>query len=186
MRILALDLGTKTGWALSQYTAGVRHITSGVQSFSPGRFEGGGMRFLRLGAWLEEVNKLCGGVQAIYFEEVRRHASTDAAHAYGGYMGKLTEWCELNHVPYQGVPVGTIKKHATGKGNASKEEMMAKAKARGHTPKDDNEADALAILYWAFDHAPTSTPDIRPASDQQPAGRIPLGSLRLARRPMRS
>ena len=28
-------------------------------------------------------------------------------------------------IPYQGVPVGTIKKHATGKGNAGKDEMIA-------------------------------------------------------------
>lgn len=186
MRILALDLGTKTGWAIGEVQLrSHRVLSSGVQSFTPGRFEGGGMRFLRLGAWLDELDKLSGGLHAIYFEEVRRHASTDAAHAYGGYMGKLTEWCEIHKVPYQGVPVGTIKKHATGKGNASKEEMLAKARQRGHAPKDDNEADALAILYWTFDHAPTSTPGLRPAPDQQPAGRVPLGSIRLARRPMR-
>ncbi len=33
-------------------------------------------------------------------------------------MGHLTAWCEHHNIPYQGVPVGTIKKHATGKGNA--------------------------------------------------------------------
>ncbi len=49
------------------------------------------------------------------------------------------------------VPVGTIKKHATGKGNASKQEMVACARARGHQPADDNEADALALLYLAAD-----------------------------------
>ena len=47
------------------------------------------------------------------------------------------------------MPVGTIKKHATGKGNASKDEMVASARARGHAPTDDNEADALALLHWA-------------------------------------
>ncbi|MBT8166803.1 DUF882 domain-containing protein [Ruegeria litorea] len=30
-------------------------------------------------------------------------------------MATLTAWAELRGVPYQGVPVGTIKKHATGK-----------------------------------------------------------------------
>lgn len=186
MNILALDLGTKTGWALCGLTPlGKRQIQSGVESFAPGRFEGAGMRFLRFGAWLSEMHRIGGGLQALYFEEVRNHVSTDSAHAYGGYMGKMTEWCEVNNVPYQGVPVGTIKKHATGKGNASKDQMLAKARERGHTPKDDNEADALAILYWAFDHAPTSTPDVRPAPDQQPARRVPVEAVRLARRPMR-
>ena len=65
-------------------------------------------------------------------------------------MGHLTAWCEHHNIPYQGVPVGTIKKHATGKGNAGKDEMIAAIRARGHTPGDDNEADALALLHWAI------------------------------------
>jgi Holliday junction resolvasome RuvABC endonuclease subunit len=86
----------------------------------------------------------------VYFEEVRRHAGVDAAHAYGGFMGQLTAWCEHHQIPYQGVPVGTIKKHATGKGNASKEDMIAAARRQGFDPADDNEADALALLAWAI------------------------------------
>jgi Holliday junction resolvasome RuvABC endonuclease subunit len=89
---------------------------------------------------------------AVYFEEVRRHAATDAAHVYGGLLATLTAYCEEKKCPYQGVPVGTIKKHATGKGNASKQQMIAAMKAKGHSPADDNEADALAILYWALEH----------------------------------
>ena len=34
---------------------------------------------------------------------VRRHAGVDAAHAYGGFMGHLTAWCEHHNIPYQGV-----------------------------------------------------------------------------------
>ena len=45
--------------------------------------------------------------------------------------------------------MGTIKKHATGKGNAGKAAMIAAARARGFAPQDDNEADALALLAWA-------------------------------------
>ena len=44
MTILALDLGTQTGWALACRDGS---LTSGSQSFKPQRFEGGGMRFLR-------------------------------------------------------------------------------------------------------------------------------------------
>ena len=62
-------------------------------------------------------------------------------------MGQLTAWCEHHQIPYEGVPVGTIKKHATGKGNAGKEDMIASAQARGHNPADDNEADAIALVY---------------------------------------
>jgi Holliday junction resolvasome RuvABC endonuclease subunit len=84
------------------------------------------------------------------FEEVRAHRGTAAAHTYGAFLGQLTAWCELHQVPYQGVPVGTIKKHATGRGNAGKDEVIAAMRAKGFYPADDNEADALALLQWAL------------------------------------
>ena len=146
--ILTLDLGTHTGWALHLPDAS---ITSGTQHFKPQRFEGGGMRFLRFKRWLADLLSASGHINAVYFEEVRRHAGVDAAHAYGGFMGHLTAWCEHHNIPYQGVPVGTIKKHATGKGNAGKDEMIASVQLRGHAPCDDNEADALALLHWAIE-----------------------------------
>lgn len=146
-RILALDLGTTTGWALRLVDG---TITSGSESFRPQRFEGGGMRYLRFRHWLTEVKQTADAIHAVYFEEVRRHAGVDAAHAYGGFLAHLTAWCEHHQIPYQGVPVGTIKKHATGKGNAGKDAMIAAAQAQGFDPADDNEADALAILQWAI------------------------------------
>ena len=145
--ILALDLGTTTGWALRDSDG---HITSGSESFRPQRFEGGGMRFLRFKRWLTEIKQSCDGINYLHFEEVRRHVSTYAAHAYGGFLATLTAWCEHHQIPYQGVPVGTIKKHATGKGNAGKADVITAIRARGHNPVDDNEADALALLNWAI------------------------------------
>ena len=139
---LALDLGTTTGWAMANDTG---QVLSGTESFKPGRWEGGGMRYLRFSRWLDEM--AAHGLGGIWFEEVRRHVGTDAAHVYGGLMATLTAWAETRGIPYQGVPVGTIKKHATGKGNAPKEAMIAAAVARGFNPADDNEADALALLH---------------------------------------
>ena len=146
--VLALDLGTTTGWALR---AADGLVTSGTVSFRPGRYDGGGMRYLRFTNWLAEIERLSGPIAAIWFEEVRRHAGTDAAHVYGGLMATLTAWAELRGVPYAGVPVGTIKRHATGHGNAPKAAMIAAAQARGFSPADDNEADALALLHWAIE-----------------------------------
>ena len=134
--LLAPDLGTTTGWAL-RGADGL--ITSGTASFRNGRFDGGGMRYLRFTNWLGALDRLSGPVAAIWFEEVRRHAGTDAAHVFGGLMASLTSWAELRGIPYQGVPVGTIKKHATGKGNAPKQAMIDAARARGFSPADDNE-----------------------------------------------
>jgi Holliday junction resolvasome RuvABC endonuclease subunit len=108
------------------------------------------MRYVRFTRWLDEI---AAGAKLICFEEVRRHAGTDAAHVYGGLMATLTAWAEIRGIPYEGVPVGTIKKHATGKGNANKEAMIAAAVARGYTPCDDNEADALALLHLTLETA---------------------------------
>ena len=146
--ILALDLGTTTGWAIRGFDG---LITSGTASFKPGRYDGGGMRYLRFTNWLTELDRLSGPIATIWFEEVRRHAGTDAAHVYGGLMASLTSWGELRGIPYAGVPVGTIKHHATRKGNANKDAMIAAARARGFSPADDNEADAIAILHWAIE-----------------------------------
>jgi crossover junction endodeoxyribonuclease RuvC len=55
-------------------------------------------------------------------------------------------------MPYVEVPPSTLKKYATGKGNANKSAMLAAAirvlKYQGH---DDNEADALWLLHMAID-----------------------------------
>jgi hypothetical protein len=142
MTVLALDLGTKTGWATR--VGGV--VASGVCDLKGSRYEGGGMRFLRFRRWLDDV---AAEATEIVFEEVRAHKGTDAAHVYGGLLAMLTAWCEEYRVPYRGVPVGEIKKHATGKGNAKKGAMMAAATARGWSFADDNEADALWILDLA-------------------------------------
>ncbi len=144
--VLALDLGQSTGWAMRTVDG---LITSGTVQFRPSRFEGGGMVFLRFRAWLQELDETAGGIGVVFFEEVRRHVGTAAAHAYGGYLAHLTAWAEALKLPYEGVPVGTIKRHATGKGNAGKDEVIAAMRARGFAPGDDNEADALALLDWA-------------------------------------
>jgi hypothetical protein len=146
--ILALDLGTTTGWALGMSDG---RIVSGTEEFRPRRFEGGGMRYLRFTDCLVELSMSGNGLRRVVFEEVRRHAGTDAAHIYGGFLGALTSWCEEHDVPYQGVPVGTIKRFITGKGNADKTAMIAAVRARGFRPVDHNEADAIAILLWAIE-----------------------------------
>ena len=156
--ILALDLGQHTGWAV-RTTDGA--IASGVHEFRPGRYEGGGMPFLRFARWLDELRSETqlpgldpgtggGSPATVFFEEVRRHLGTSAAHCYGGFLAHLTAWCEMNRIPYQGVPVGTIKRHIAGKGNADKAAVIEAVRRLGFAPVDDNEADALALLHWAI------------------------------------
>lgn len=144
--LVALDLGTTTGWALRGRGD---FISSGTVSFKPSRFDGGGMRFVRFRRWLEQLDSDAGPIEAIYYEEVRRHVGTDAAHVYGGLQAVLTSYCEEHLIAYQGVPVGTIKRFIAGKGNADKAAVIDAVRQRGFAPVDDNEADAIAIMLWA-------------------------------------
>lgn len=144
MAVLALDLGTTTGFAL--WTDGA--ITSGSWDMKPKRYEGSGMRYVRFTGMLNDMHAAVG-ITYIVFEEVRRHKGADAAHVYGGFMSHLQAWCEQRGVPLEAYPVGAIKKHWTGNGNASKDMMLDEAKRRGFAPEDDNEADALAMLDMA-------------------------------------
>lgn len=143
MKLLALDLGTSLGWALSDVEAGTLHL-------KPGRFESAGMRFVRFRKHLQEL--LSSGVTHVAYEEVRRHLGVDAAHIYGGLLAIVQEECESRRLQYFGVPVGTIKKTATGKGNASKEQMLEAARLRwpAFTGGED-EADARFVRLCAID-----------------------------------
>ena len=145
--ILALDLGSTMGWAVRDRGGA---IVSGFQKFTANRYEGGGMRFVRMLRWLDDILEV--GIDQVYFEEVRRHLGVNAAHIYGGFMANLTSRCESANpkIPYSGVPVGTIKKFMTGKGNASKEDMISAVCKRGFVVSNDNEADALGLLFYAI------------------------------------
>ena len=147
MNVLTLDLGTTTGWASVQSQVVTQ---SGIVKLHPRRFDGGGIRYLKFSKFLDDLESRIQPITAIFYEEVKRHIGVDAAHAYGGFMAVLTAWCESRHIAYEGVTVGTIKKHITGKGNANKQQVINAVKQLGHQPQDDNESDAIAIAYWAI------------------------------------
>lgn len=139
MSILALDLGKQTGWAI--FTDGV--IQSGSESFHGSSSNKG--HFLNFRNWL---NSLEHKFTEVYFEEVRRHLGTCAAHCYGGFLAFLIAWCEEKNIFYEGVSVKTIKRFITGKGNASKSDVIEAVREKGFSPQDDNEADALALIFY--------------------------------------
>lgn len=145
VRILALDLATKCGWAHSDGP-------SGVWDFSVRRDESSGMRLLRLVAKLDEIfMRCCPGL--IVFEAARHAAPgmQGALIVHAELQGQVKAWCDRLHVNYRGYSPSEIKKHATGKGNAGKPAMMAAAEAKWPDVRilDDNHADALWLLDLA-------------------------------------
>ena len=147
MNILGIDPGTRCGFAVFSDN---QLVTFGEWDLRPKRHEGGGMRFVRLTRYLSELldeNK----IDLIFYELVRRHAGTDAAHVYGGLVASLTALSEERGVAYRGVPVGTCKRLFCGKGNASKQMMIEEAKSRFGIDVTDNEADAMAVALAGMD-----------------------------------
>lgn len=148
--VLALDLGTKLGWAIRHADA---RIESGARDFSPERHEGDGLRFLRFRAWLHDTKRRleAAGEQIglIRYERVDfiRPGQVYAAHVWGGNWATVTTWAEHHGIACEGVPVGTIKRAVTGKGNAKKPAIMAAIRAMGFDPRTTDEADALAVLH---------------------------------------
>lgn len=176
--ILALDLATSTGWALRGRDGSV---TSGVQLFDVRRGESPGMRFLRCRRWLAEMlGDLRIGDNAASWD-VEEHRSTirlvrqvdvvayEKAHHRGGHataclVGLATvvqEEAARLGIELAPVATGTLKKHATGSGGASKEQMVRAAIKRWPHRRDgileenqalgEDEADALCVLAWALD-----------------------------------
>lgn len=141
-RILALDLGTKFGWA-HQDEGG--RISWGTEKLVRHKARPGGV-FSDFSHWLA-VRLSKGLPEAVVIENVRRHSSTLAAHAFGGYRAVVMMRCESLAIPLYQLEVPRIKKVASGKGSASKTEMIESVRNLGFAVDDDDEADAVAILY---------------------------------------
>lgn len=149
MRILSLDLATKTGWALWDGS----RIESGVQDFTRKRGESHGFLFWSFDRWLETV--FIVGIDLIIYEQpatFRSGAANAIAHGLSAFLQKR---CEQHGLAATVVNTMTLKKWATGSGRAGKEEMIQAARRRGFVHldyiPDDNEADALLLLAYAIE-----------------------------------
>lgn len=143
--ILALDLATITGWAFLQANGG---FESGTMKLDLRRGESPGMRFLRFNRWLKEMLDEYPTDLVIY--EQAHHRGGAATELCVGLVTRVQEMCAERGIEYQKLHSATLKKFATGKGNAKKGVMLETARQRwGDHIKDDNEADAIWLLHWA-------------------------------------
>lgn len=146
--VLTLDLGITLGWATN--TPG--STTSGVEDFSKQWGESAGMCMLRFKSWLDRITMMAQ-VTEIHYELVQGYRSGAAARVWAGFWSHLLSWCEEAAIPCSGVPVATLKKWATGKGNANKQAMIDAAVAKGWLPEGSeshDEADALHLLDYVL------------------------------------
>ena len=148
MKTLALDLATNTGFAvLANGTT-----TSGSVSFErKSQEEHQGARFLRFQRWLRDRIALDKPGVIVFEEPMGHFKSAAAGFIIIGLRGIMLSTASYYGIPVHGVPQTKLKKWATGKGNAKKEDMiLAMRKRWPDLPFDTNdECDALLLLrYW--------------------------------------
>jgi Holliday junction resolvasome RuvABC endonuclease subunit len=148
MKLLALDPATRTGWAHSDGP-------HGIWDLAVKRDESAGMRLVRFRGKLNEIRRDLG-VDLVVFEAARHAAAgmQGTLVCQAELQGVLKTWCEDNGVEYRGFSPSEIKKHATGKGNASKSDVLKAARTEAAQQRWGwvswhDEADAL----WALDLA---------------------------------
>lgn len=143
---LGLDLGTHAGWAvISPFKGRGTVLGSGAWdcSIKVGH-DSPSLRFEKFSMQLD--GWLALGPTRVFYELVRRHKGVEAAHVYGALRAKMQERCDYFGVPYEGIDVGTIKKHVAGKGNASKADMIRAVELLGWKPQSEDEADAIGVV----------------------------------------
>jgi Holliday junction resolvasome RuvABC endonuclease subunit len=146
MNILALDCATKTGWCWVQ---GGIIKESGVMDFSKRRGESNGAMFLRFRRWLAGMMDDCM-VNFIVYEQAH-HRGGAATEIGVNLTGRVQEIAAEGEIEFAAVHTSTLKKWATGAGNADKTKMITAAqKYLGRPPLDDNEADAvlMGLMAW--------------------------------------
>lgn len=161
MNLLALDLATSTGWCLRENG----RLESGVETFHPRRHESPGMRYLAFSRWLEGLvfasatnaqglTEPVGPprVQLIVYEAILGRFARGGAQAEiaAGFSTRVLEFCARHHLDHHGDTYpATLKKWATGRGNADKAAMLEAVARRWRRVDDHNEADAVALLHFA-------------------------------------
>jgi hypothetical protein len=154
MKILALDLATKTGFA---HSCG----ESGVWDLSISKDESSGMRLIRFRGKLEQILTSVG-IELIVFEEVTlpqtMKANVDSIKLASKLQAIIEDFCERNgSIQHCSHNNSAIKSHAIpstlgNKGIKRDKPAMheaAKAKWPGVEFIDDNHVDALWLLDLA-------------------------------------
>lgn len=145
--ILALDLGTTTGWAVAY--PGEEPLHGSVHLYSVG---GDGTFFAHFSMWLSDQITIHEPRMIAYEAPVLTTARTHFQTAFR-LMGlaAVTEMVAHQREVRRVVPAHnqTVKKFAAGNGRANKADMIDAMRVRGWEPRDEHAADALGVLLWA-------------------------------------
>lgn len=158
--VLALDLGTNTGFAIRRDDG---RVESGTEKFSRKAKESSGARFNRFRRWLVEVKEKNPDLALVAVENVAFIGGENGAYAmqvYGAFKAIVEMFCAHHGLPEPvGFAVSTLKLRFTGSGKASKDDVIKQCRLLGFNvpPDAHNEADAIAVLHVATDTCPLLT-----------------------------
>ncbi len=147
MIVAGFDFAGVTGWAV---TAPDGSLVSGTWWLKPPPGESPGMRYVRLRGHLDDIMRGYPGLAVVAYEEAhhRGRAATQYAH---GYIATLQSWAAVNRIDHTALHSGTVKRWATGKGNATKDAMVAAGREKFRKPfAGEDEIDALWVLDLAM------------------------------------
>jgi crossover junction endodeoxyribonuclease RuvC len=142
---LAIDPATATGFAHSSGEHGVWDLSKNRWPDRPGG------RWCRLEELILQANEKWGPIEQIVIEE-----ASLGAHAmpvitfHNRLLGNVERVACHLAVPLMFVPIGTLKKFATGSGSATKDQMVRALQTQfGLRVTDHNEADAIWLLKFS-------------------------------------
>lgn len=150
MRILALDVGQRTGFAeRNSESPSPVWAASGAVDFKWENY-GYGRRLWQFSQWLMDGFRWESLDAVVY--EIPNQRGGPATRMLIGLTSVIELKCAAMNVDCLGVALTTLKKYATGKGNTKgKAAMMARASEIMGQPIDsDDEADAICLLSYAF------------------------------------
>lgn len=148
-RVLALDLGRRTGVCVGKDGAVVDSAVHELYSEREKEFTDAE----RLAAFFALLN-MALDCEVIVFEQVAGGTKGRQTVLYNSYRATLLLWAHFQCKPVVGFSVGAVKKAMTGKGTATKDEMVSAVKEHyGIACFDDNEADAISVYKCAIDNA---------------------------------
>ena len=106
----------------------------------------------RLAHLRSTILSLVGPLDLVVIEGYSYGSRSSQAHALGELGGVIRLALHEGGIRYVIVPPKSVKKYATGKGNAGKEEMLTEAVRRlGYAGHSNDEADALWLRAMALD-----------------------------------
>lgn len=143
---IGIDPATKCGYAVLDEDGRARF--SGTWKLERRAGDGAGMYYVRFSVLFTELlDSFEDDAQIVVAYEQQANRFAGSAAIGLGIIAQLQFLCEKRGIPYTGAMYAVIKKHATGRGNASKTDMMDAAGRNWKTIPiiDDNHADALWI-----------------------------------------